>query len=61
MVIQVNGKLRGEFTVPVGTPEEELKRRALEHDKVQKYLEGKIIRKVIVAKGVLVSIVVSEA
>ena len=56
--VQVNGKLRGQFTVPVGTPEEELKRLALALDKAQPHLANKTVRKVIVVRGQLVNIVV---
>ena len=54
----MNGKLRGQFTVPVGTPEEELKRLALALDKAQPHLANKTVRKVIVVRGQLVNIVV---
>ena len=56
--IQVNGKVRGRLTVPAGTPEEELKRLALADAAVAPHLAGKTVKKVVVANGRLVSIVV---
>jgi leucyl-tRNA synthetase len=56
--VQVNGKLRGRLTVPMGTPEEELKRLAQIDVAVRPHLAGKTVKKVVVANGRLVSIVV---
>jgi leucyl-tRNA synthetase len=56
--VQVNGKLRGRLTVPAGTPEEEVKRLALADAAVAPHLSGKTVKKVVVANGRLVSIVV---
>ncbi len=57
-VVQVNGKLRGKIQVAVNAPEEEVKALALANEGVQKFTEGKAIRKVIVVPGKLVSVVV---
>ena len=57
--VQVNGKLRGQFTLPVGSPEERLTSCALALDKVQPFLAGKSVKKVIVVRGQLVNIVVA--
>jgi len=57
--VQVNGKLRGRLTVPAGTSEDRLRELALADPQVAKYIEGKTVRKVVVAGGRLVSIVVS--
>jgi leucyl-tRNA synthetase len=57
--VQVNGKLRARVTVPADLPDEELKARVLADASVRAQLEGKTIRKVVVAKGSLVSVVVS--
>jgi leucyl-tRNA synthetase len=57
--VQVNGKVRARLTVPVGLPDDELRERALAESAVRGYTEGKTIRKVVVAKGPLVSVVVS--
>ncbi|HKW16934.1 MAG TPA: leucine--tRNA ligase [Terriglobales bacterium] len=55
--VQVNGKLRGKVVVAPGTPEEEIKQKALADEKVQAHIAGKQIVKVIFT-GKLVSIVV---
>jgi leucyl-tRNA synthetase len=55
--VQVNGKLRGKIVVAPGTSEEEIKQKALADEKVQTYVAGKQIVKVIFT-GKLVSIVV---
>ncbi len=55
--VQVNGKLRGKIVVAPGTPEEEIKQKALADEKVQAHIAGKQIVKVIFT-GKLVSIVV---
>src|SRR5471032_850433 len=57
--VQVNGKLRGRVTAPAGATEEHLRELALADPAVRVYTDGKTIRKVVVAKGPLVSIVVS--
>jgi leucyl-tRNA synthetase len=57
--VQVNGKVRARLTVPAGLSDEELQERALADATVRSYTEGKTIRKVMVAKGPLVSVVVS--
>ena len=58
VVIQVNGKLRGKLEVTRDVDEEVLKQMALSDEKLQKFFEGKPVRKVIVAKNKLVNIVV---
>ena len=60
VVVQVNGKVRDRFLAPAGTDEDELKRRARESDKVKNALQGGKIKKVIVVRGRLVSIVASR-
>ena len=57
IVIQVNGKVRGEVTIGVDEGEEEIKNKALEHTSVQKYLDNKKIKKVIYVKNRLMNIV----
>ena len=58
VVIQVNGKLRGDLTVPKDTPADELKSLALDHENVIRFIEGKEIRKEIVVPNRLVNFVV---
>jgi leucyl-tRNA synthetase len=55
--VQVNGKLRGRITVAPDAGEDELRDAALADPAVQSHLAGKSVRKVIVAKGKLVSVV----
>ena len=56
--VQINGKVRDRITVPAEAGEEDIKAAALASETVQKYLEGKEPRKVIVANKRLVSIVI---
>jgi leucyl-tRNA synthetase len=56
--VQVNGKVRARLTVPADITEEALKAAALEQAQVRPYVEGKEIKKIVVARGKLVSIVV---
>ena len=58
LVIQVNGKLRDRFAVPVGISEEEAKKLALESPRVKPFLEGKSIANVIYVPRKLVNLVV---
>jgi len=55
--VQINGKVRDRIAVPAEATEGEIKSAALASETVQKFLEGKEPKKVIVAKGRLVSIV----
>lgn len=57
VVVQVNGKVRGKFEVETGTEDKVLEQMALELKTVQKQLEGKEVKKVIVVKGKVVNIV----
>ena len=60
--VQVNGKLRGRLTVDPAETEERLRELALADPQVARYIEGKTIRKVVVAgsgASRLISIVVS--
>ncbi len=56
--VQVNGRLRDRITVAASASDEQIKSAAFASEVVQKYLEGKPPKKVIVAQGKLVSIVV---
>ncbi|HLY16089.1 MAG TPA: leucine--tRNA ligase [Bryobacteraceae bacterium] len=58
IVVQVNGKLRSHMYAPFGTPEEEIKARALEDPKVRAFVADKQIVKVIVVRDKLINIVV---
>jgi leucyl-tRNA synthetase len=58
IVVQVNGKLRGRVSVSATAEEAQIREAALADANVQKWVEGKPIRKVIVVKGKLVNVVV---
>ncbi|MGR9107552.1 MAG: leucine--tRNA ligase [Gammaproteobacteria bacterium] len=57
LVIQVNGKLRGKITVPADASRAGIESAALEDPNVQRFIDGKQIKKVIVVPGKLVNIV----
>ena len=56
--VQINGKVRGHLMVPPDSAEQELEARALADRAVKALLAGKTVKKVVVVKGRLVSIVV---
>jgi len=56
--VQVNGKVRSRLTVPAESSEKELEQMALADPAVIAHLAGKQVKKVVVAKGRLVSLVV---
>jgi len=58
LVVQVNGKLRGKISVASDAARERIIEQALADENVQRFIDGKEIRKVIVVPGRLVSIVV---
>ncbi|MGC8782594.1 MAG: class I tRNA ligase family protein, partial [Anaerolineae bacterium] len=58
LVIQVNGKLRDRVAMPADITQEAARELALARPAIQKWIEGKTIRKVIFAGGNLVNIVV---
>jgi leucyl-tRNA synthetase len=58
IVVQVNGKLRSRITAAFGTPKEELEARALADEKVQAFVAGKQVVKLITVPDKLVNIVV---
>jgi len=57
LVVQVNGKVRDKIRVAIDLPKEEIEELAKAAEKVQQFLEGNTIRKVIVVPGRLVNIV----
>jgi leucyl-tRNA synthetase len=56
--VQINGKVRARLTVRADASDEELRELALADGVVRNHTAGKTIRKVVVAKGPLVSVVV---
>lgn len=59
VVVQINGKMRANINVPSEVTGAQLEKMAIENENVQRHLEGKTIRKVIVVGQKLVNIVVS--
>lgn len=58
IVVQVNGKLRGQVSVAVDASRETVERAALGEENVRRFIDGKAVKKVIVVPGKLVNIVV---
>jgi leucyl-tRNA synthetase len=58
LVVQVNGKLRGHVTVPVGSDEAAVRAAALSDERVRKFIADKAVRRVIVVPGKLVNVVI---
>ena len=58
VVLQVNGKVRSKLQLPPDLPEQELKRIALENDRIKELTDGLTIVKIITVPGKLVNIVV---
>ena len=56
--VQVSGKVRGRLTVPVDITDADLEALALADAAVLPHLAGKTVKKVVVARGRLVSVVV---
>ena len=59
LVIQVNGKLRGQIEMPASASREEIEAAARCNENVLRFTDGLTIRKVIVVPGKLVNIVAS--
>lgn len=58
VVVQVNGKVRSKFFVPIDMDEESLKEMSLNDEHVKRHLDGKQLVKLMVVKNKLVSLVV---
>jgi len=58
LAVQVNGKLRGTIELPRDTAEAEAEQAALAEPGVQRAINGKPVRKVIVVKNRVVNVVV---
>ncbi len=58
VVVQVGGKVRSKLTMAADADDAALEAAALSDEKVQKFIDGKAIKKVIVVQGKLVNIVV---
>jgi leucyl-tRNA synthetase len=58
LVVQVNGKMRGKVTVAANAADEDIQSAALAEPNVQRFMDGKQLRKVIVVPRRLVNVVV---
>ena len=58
LAVQVNGKLRGTLALPVGLARAEIEKRALGLEPVEKLLEGRAPKKVIIVPDRIVNVVV---
>ncbi len=57
LVVQVNGKLRGQIEVPVDADRNAVEQAAQHEPNVQRFVEGRPIRKIVVVPGKLVNVV----
>ena len=57
IIVQVNGKVRAKLDVPASASKGEIEAQAMADENIQKQIEGKTVRKVIVVPGKLVNIV----
>lgn len=57
LAVQINGKVRDKLVVSTTATREEIEKKALAQERIQAFLEGKTVRKVIVVPGKLVNIV----
>ena len=58
IVVQVNGKLRGRISVATDASDDTVGQQAMADPNVQRFVEGKVVRRTIVVPGRLVNIVV---
>lgn len=58
IVVQVNGKVRSRLQLAADTEEEDIKRNALDDERIRNFTGDKTVKKIIVVKGKLVNIVI---
>jgi len=56
--VQVNGKRRGEVTVPKGSPNELVEKEALSLEAVARMLDGKPPKKIVIVPDRIVNVVI---
>jgi len=56
--VQVNGKRRGEITVPAGAPRELVEREVLSLEAVSRMLDGKAPKKLVIVPDRIVNVVI---
>ncbi|MFI4937270.1 MAG: leucine--tRNA ligase [Candidatus Berkiellales bacterium] len=57
LVVQINGKMRANISVPLNASKEDIEKSVLDHASVKRHTEGKTIRKIIIVPQKLVNIV----
>jgi leucyl-tRNA synthetase len=60
LVVQVNGKVRSQVSVPANADKNAIEEAALGDEKVQSFIDGQTIVKIIVVPGRLVNVVVKQ-
>jgi len=58
MPLSINGKKRGDLTIPNGMSKDDIEAMARDHQITQKWKEGKEIKKIIVVPGRMVNVVI---
>ena len=58
LIVQVNGKLRGQISSSTDATKELIEQTALANENVQKFVDGQSIKKIIIVPGRLVNIVI---
>lgn len=57
LMLQINGKLRGSIKVPNAAAKADIEQMAAQHEAVDRFLEGRPVKRVIVVPGKLVNVV----
>ena len=58
IIIQVNGKLRSKMTIDINTSQETVESKVIADERILRYIDKKVIKKMIYIKGKLVNVVV---
>ena len=58
MPVQINGKRRGEVTLPLGAPRELVEKEVLSLDAVARMLDGKPPKKLVIVPDRIVNVVI---
>ena len=58
IIIQVNGKLRSKMTIDINTSQETVESKVIADERILRYIDEKVIKKMIYIKGKLVNVVV---
>jgi len=59
LVVQVNGKLRGQISVAASASKNEIEQAALAEENVKRFVDGKAVKKIVVVPGRLVNVVIA--